>query len=67
MPVFKFVQREVVTHEIVVRADSEDEAVEFVCSLGDDEFARSDTDWGDDIDCVEVDEDSFVDEDLTEE
>lgn len=59
MPVFKFVQQEVTTHTITVRADTEDEAVEFVMGLGDDGFPHSVTDWDDDIDCEEVDDDCF--------
>jgi len=66
MPVFEFTQREVTTHTIVVRADSEEEAAEFVGGLCDDEFPNSETDW-EDTECEEVDEDSDVDEDLTEE
>jgi hypothetical protein len=65
MPVFEFTQREVTTHRIVVRADSEEEAIEFAGGLCDDEFPYSDTDW-EDTDYVEVDEDSEVDEDLTD-
>jgi len=66
MPVFEFTQREVTVHTIVVRADSEEEAEQYVGELGDDGFADSDTDW-EDTECKEVDEDSEVDEDLTEE
>jgi hypothetical protein len=66
MPVFRFVQREVTTHEIVVRADSEEEAAEWVGGLCDDEFARSDTDWDDETMCYKESENTEVDEDLTE-
>lgn len=65
MPVFEFTQREVTTHTIVVRADSEDEAAEFVGEMCDDGFPDSDTDW-EETECHEVTEDSMVDEDLTE-
>lgn len=66
MPVFEFTQREVTTHTIVVRANSEEEAAEYVGGLGDDGFPDSDTEW-EDGDLREVLEDSEVDEDLTEE
>lgn len=66
MPAFKFVQKEVTTHEVIVRADSREEAEEYVMALCDDEFARSDTDWDDDLNVEEVDE-SEADVDLDEE
>ena len=62
MPVFEFTQQ--VEHVITVKANSEEEAAEYVAELGDDGFA--DVIWGDTT-CKEVDEDSFVDEDMTEE
>lgn len=65
MPVFEFTQREVTLHTIVIRADSEEEAAEYVDELGDDGFADSDTDW-EDTECREVTDDSMVDEDLTD-
>ena len=66
MPIFEFTQKEVTTHTIVVRADSEEEALEYCGGLCDDEFPDSDTDW-EDGDLREVTEDSMVDEDITAE
>lgn len=65
MPVFEFKQKEVTVHTIVVRAESEEEAAEYVGGLGDDEFAESDTDWLE-TRCKKVSEDTYADTDLTE-
>ena len=69
MPVFRFVQKEITTHEIVVRADSEEEAVEWVGGLCDDEFPHSETDWEDtDVEPIAKKDEKnvHVDEDLND-
>jgi len=66
MPVYRYVQKEITTHEIVVRADSEEEVLEFVGGFCDNEFPTTETDW-EDGDLEEVDENEVtVDEDLAD-
>jgi hypothetical protein len=62
MPVFEFTQQ--VAHKIVVKADSLDQADEFVGGLGDDDF--TDVEWGETT-IRELDKDSDADEDISSE
>ena len=68
MPVFRFTQQQTKTHEIVVRADSLEEAEEYVMALDEDEFPHTDETWDDEPNGELVDENEVtVDVDVAEE
>lgn len=63
MPVFRFVQKQTITYEIIVRAENSEQATEYAVDH-DDDFPTAESEW-DDITCEELDDEAVIDVDLT--
>ena len=47
MPIFKYTQREIITHTITIKAKDEEQADWYISELGDGDFPNSEQEWED--------------------